>query len=481
MGIKSSSVINRRSLLGGAASLAAASAIAARPNPVAARRGFSAPHIVFIMADDLGYADVGCFGARTIRTPHIDRIAREGLKLVNGYANSPVCSATRTALMTGRYQYRLRCGLEEPIGLGNIGLPPNEPTLPRHLQKLGYRTALVGKWHLGNMPDYGPLRSGYDRFFGIQEGGADYFSHIARTGPMETAGLVEGETLVKSAGYLTDLLGQRAVREVEEAVSDNVPLFLSLHFTAPHWPWEGPEDEAAAKAVGNSFHFDGGNLETYGKMVESMDASVGKLLAALDALGITDNTILVFTSDNGGERYSDVWPFTGAKTELLEGGIRVPIIMRWPRRIQAGKTSEQIAISMDFVPTLLAAAGGKLESDMHFDGVNLLPVLTGESPTLPRELFWRYNYGDQAAALAGAWKYLKLGGREYLFDLTEDQHERANKKDLLPDRIKQLKQRFAEWNATMLPYPEGAYSHSISDFLPDRYRAAPTPPAKPKP
>lgn len=458
--------VSRRQLLGSAAAMAALQFSSARASDhVRAAR----PNIVFIMADDLGYADLGCYGARTIRTPCLDSLAAEGVRLLNGYSNSPVCSATRTALITGRYQYRLACGLEEPIFGDEIGLPASEPTLPKALKELGYRTALVGKWHLGELPKYSPLKCGYDRFFGIEGGGADYFSHILDHETGERKGLIEGGTPVERAGYLTDLLGDRAVKELQEAVNAGTPLFLSLHFTAPHWPWEGPDDLAVSQRIDDPLHTNGGNLKTYGKMVESMDYNISKVITALGRLGIANDTIVIFTSDNGGERFSDVWPFTGAKTELLEGGIRVPIIIRWPGRIPAGVTSDQAMISMDFAPTLIAAAGGSPASLIPLDGENLLPELSGCSPQRERELYWRYNFADQAAVRIGDWKYLKLAGGEYLFNLQEDPHERANLKNEFPMKFEYLRGKFTKWNSIMLPYPEDSYSHSITKFFPDRY------------
>ena len=283
--------------------------------------------------------------------------------------------------------------------------------------------------------------------------------------------MIEGETPVEYVGYLTDLLGDRAVTELEEAVVAATPLFLSLHFTAPHWPWEGPDDLAISKGIEDPLHTNGGNLDTYAKMVESMDHNIGKVLSAIDRLGIANNTIVVFTSDNGGERFSDVWPFTGAKTELLEGGIRVPIIIRWPGRIPAGSTSDQMMISMDFVPTFIAAAGGAPASRMPLDGENLLPILTGRSPKMDRELYWRYNFAGQAAVRIGDWKYLKLAGTEYLFNLVEDQRERANLKEIFPEKFEYLKNKFSTWNSNMLPYNDNNYSHSGVEVMPDRYRA----------
>src|SRR5438874_2363797 len=271
------------------------------------------PNIVFILADDLGYADVGCYGQRDYTTPNIDRLATEGLKFTQAYSNSPDCSATRTALITGRYQARLPLGLEEPLSPltpKDIGLPPNHPTLPSLLKKAGYGTTLIGKWHLGFLPDFSPLKSGYDQFFGILGGAADYFNHGAdalRTGP-ESSQLYEQEMPVERHGYMTNLLGDRAVQSVEGYARSKEPFLMSLHFTAPHWPWEGPDDEAESKRIKNIFHRDGGTQKTYATMVQSLDVNIGRVLQALDAAGVANHTIVVFTSDNGGERFPKTWP-----------------------------------------------------------------------------------------------------------------------------------------------------------------------------
>ena len=443
------------------------------------------PNIVFIMADDLGYADVSCYGQRDYTTPNVDRLAIEGLRFTQGYANAAVCSATRTALATGRYQYRLPVGLEEPINASsprNIGLPPSHPTLPSLLKKAGYSTALVGKWHLGFLPDFSPLKSGYDQFFGIFGGAADYFNHGAdalRTGA-ESSQLYEQEVPIERHGYMTNLLGDRAVQTVEGFAKSKEPFLLSLHFTAPHWPWEGPDDEAESKRIRNIFHRDGGTQKTYAIMVQSLDVNIGRVLLALDASGLAGNTIVVFTSDNGGERFSKTWPFSGMKTELLEGGIRVPTIVRWPGRIAAGSVSEQVTITMDWVPTLLAAAGTAPDAAYPSDGEDLGPIITGRAAPHSRRLYWRYKAGSQRAIRDGDWKYLRIAGNEFLFDVVKDPRERGNLKDRQKDVFDRLKTDWETWNDTMLPErPRPAAYSNPGNFLADHYGVINPAPAAP--
>ena len=296
------------------------------------------PNLVFVLADDLGYADLGCYGARAPLTPNLDRLAAQGLRFTDGYANSPVCSPTRFALMTGRYQYRLRGAAEEPIagsarGRADLGLPRSHPTLPSLLRGAGYHTALVGKWHLGYAPHFSPLASGYAEFFGPLGGGVDYFSHRDWA---DVHDLYDGESEVHRSGYLTDLISDRACEVIRR--QRGTPFMLSVHYTAPHWPWETREDEAESKRIGNRIlHFDGGSVDIYRTMIRQMDEGIGRILEALDDAGLARNTLVVFTSDNGGERFSDTWPFVGRKMDLLEGGIRVPLIARWPDRIRRGR------------------------------------------------------------------------------------------------------------------------------------------------
>lgn len=438
----------RRDLL-----VAAAAAVASGASIANAQPAGSKPNIVYIMADDLGYADLSCYGREEYKTTNIDSLAAQGTRFTQAYANSAVCSATRTALIIGRYQYRLRCGLEEPIGFnsGDIGLPPEHPTLPSLLKKAGYGTTLIGKWHLGQLPKFGPLKSGYDHFWGFRGGALDYFTHKYGAASSNTDDLWDEDVKIHQTGYLTTLMGDRAVKVIGDYAASQQPFLLSLHFNAPHWPWEGPHDEAESQRIRSLIDRDGGSMKTYASMVLAMDAQVGRVLQTLDSSGIANNTIVIFTSDNGGERFSNTWPFTGKKTELLEGGLRIPAIVRWPGHVPAGQVTEQVGISMDWMPTLLEAAGTQADPAYPLDGMNLLPQLTGGASPVPRKLFWRYHFMSQRAAREGDMKYLRINGNEFLFNVVDDPLERANLKGRQPDVFQRLLADWEAWDATMLP------------------------------
>jgi len=420
------------------------------------------PNIVFIVADDLGYADLGCYGGRAPVSPVLDSLAAAGIKFTQGYANSPVCSPTRFALMTARYQYRLRGAAEEPInnksrGSTTLGLPPEHPTLPSLLKGSGYRTALMGKWHLGYPPSFGPLRSGYEEFFGPMSGGVDYFTHCSSGGSHD---LWFGEEEKKEDGYLTDLISQRSVDYVERmagAAKAGTPFFLSMHYTAPHWPWETRDDEALAQEVrGNLFHLHGGNIHSYRRMIHHMDEGIGQVMDALRRNGLADNTLVVFTSDNGGERFSDSWPLVGGKMDLTEGGIRVPWIAHWPARIAAGQVSEQPCMSMDWSATLLDAAGVAAAPGYPLDGMSLLPVLQQPERHFYRPLYWRMNHRGQRALRDGDWKYLRVDGNDYLFNIPADERERANLASREPTRLAAMREAWERWNNSMPAIPSDA-------------------------
>lgn len=418
------------------------------------------PNIIFIVADDLGYADLGCYGGRDAAfgpvSPVLDQMAAHGLKLTQGYANSPVCSPTRFAMMTGRYQYRLRGAAEEPIrsdsrGNSTLGLPPDHPTLPSLLKDSGYHTALIGKWHLGYPPHFGPLRSGYEEFFGPLSGGIDYFTHCDSRGAHD---LWTGEESTKTEGYLTDLISQQAVDYVGRMAQQNSPFFLSLHYTAPHWPWETRDDADKAPTVkDNLFDLAGGNIDMYRRMIHHMDEGIGQLMGALKEHGMAENTLVIFTSDNGGERFSDSWPLVGGKMDLTEGGIRVPWIAHWPAVIAPGTESRQLCMTMDWSATILDAAGVPAAPGYMLDGVSLMPVLRDATHHFNRLLHWRMNYRGQQAMRDGDWKYLRVDTHEYLFNISVDERERANQAHLEPERLARMRAAWEAWNATMPAIP----------------------------
>lgn len=410
----------------------------------AARR----PNVLFILADDLGYGDLSCYGRPDYRTPVIDGLAREGIKFMSAYAAAPVCTPTRCALATGRYPQRVDVGLYEPLTGRDLdqGLAPDHPTVASLVKANGYDTALIGKWHLGWKPEFGPNRHGYDEFFGVLSGSDDYFTHTSS----DSAGsdLWENLAPIERVGYLTDLLSDRAAEFV--ARPRTRPFFLSLHYTAPHSPWEGPEDAA----IGHTSHgpgpmTDGGSLKIFASMMTSMDTGIGRVLDALRRASRDRDTLVVFTSDNGGERYSFNWPFSFQKMFLWEGGTRVPAIVRWPGVVPAGATTDQAAITMDWTATILAVTGTSPDPAYPLDGEDLMAVCRGTRPLFDRTFFWRTEARD--AARSGRWKYLKQAGTEHLFDLSIDPGEKNDLRTSRRDEFDRLRDQHLAWNAQMLP------------------------------
>lgn len=432
------------------------------------------PNIVFILTDDLGWGDLSIYGRREYKTPNIDKLAKQGVRLTQAYSNSSVCTPTRIAFLTGRYQQRTLVGLQEPLNfrkqleqngtVDRLGLSPDHPTVASLLRAGGYRTALVGKWHAGYLPTFSPLKSGFDEFFGIFSGGVDYFTHNDGNGEPD---LWEDDTPVEKTGYITDLITNRAVKYINREARARRRFFLSLNYTAPHWPWEGPQDEAISRNLGSLFHLDGGSLEIYAQIVKRLDVGIGKVLKTLEQNGLADNTLVVFTSDNGGERFSDLWPFIGSKGGVYEGSQRVPAILRWPGQLPAGQVSHQVAATFDWTATLLAAGGVTADPAYPLDGIDLLPYLAtagNDEATVSRDLFWRI--GGQRAARSGDLKYIKLArpdqvvtqgglpaalrGTEFLFDLSRDVREQANLLNARPEDAERLRQLWDSWNASVL-------------------------------
>ena len=408
------------------------------------------PNIVFILADDLGWGDLSCYGRPDYRTPNIDLLALQGTKFTDAYSASAVCTPTRCGYITGRYPARFKIGLEEPLVATNhdVGLEPGQPTIASLLKQAGYDTALIGKWHLGFRPEWGPNAHGFDEFFGILAGAGDYFLHTNGLGQRD---LYENLTPVERNGYLTDLLTERAISYVKKPRS--APFFLSLHYTAPHWPWQGPKGGEKVtftdKAIEPATMGAGGSLKLYAEMMNSLDEGVGRVMKAIRAAGLDKKTLVIFTSDNGGERFSYQWPFSGRKGDLLEGGIRVPAIVRWPGIVPANRATQQMAISMDWTATILAAAKTDAGLRRSLDGIDLLPVIKGMSPVRDRAFFWRIY--DQDAVRDGKWKFFRNGEVRRLFDLSLDQREQADFSKKHPEILQRLMRDFDKWNDEMLP------------------------------
>jgi arylsulfatase A-like enzyme len=406
--------------------------------------------VIFILADDLGWGDLSCYGRPDYRTPHLDRLAVEGTRFTDAYSASAVCTPTRCGFITGRYPARLKIGLLEPLPATNhsVGLDPGHPTIASLLKKNGYDTALIGKWHLGFRQEWGPNAHGFDEFFGVLSGAADYYQHKNGLGEPD---LYENLTPVERNGYLTDLLTETAVKYISRRRT--APFYLSLHYTAPHWPWQdrkgGEQVIFSDKKSEPAAMVSGGSIKLYAEMMRSLDDGVGRVMNALKASGLDKNTLVIFTSDNGGERFSYHWPFSGQKGGLLEGGIRVPAIVRWAGVVPANRVLNQMSISMDWTATILAAAQTPAGDGCPLDGIDLLPIITRTRPEVDRTFFWRINV--QEAARKGKWKYYNDGERRWLFDLTFDQREHADFSKKNPDILKSLSAEFDEWNQQMLP------------------------------
>lgn len=445
------SKVSRREFVGGAIAAAAATTISAGGQ-------VTRPNILFILADDMGWGDLSCYGHPDYKTPNLDRLASEGIRFTNAYSAAPVCTPTRVGFHTGRYPARLPVGLEEPIHertalspqrLKSVGIPLEHPTVSSIIKSAGYSTALVGKWHLGYLPYFSPLKHGFDEFFGNMSGAVDHFTHKDMRAEPD---LYEDEVPVEKVGYMTDLLSERAVECVRRP--HRKPFYLSLHYTAPHWPWEGPKDIAVSNAMkyGPVGFRAGGSIKVYAEMMKSLDEGIGRVLAALKSAGLEKNTLVIFTSDNGGERFSYNWPFRGQKMELYEGGIRVPAIVKWPGVTRAGTISDQPVITMDWTATMIAAAGGKPDATYPLDGEDLSDLLGSKRPRFDRPFFWRTR--RQGGVRIGRWKYLRDGKDEALHDLSVDEREQANFAETEVEKLADLRARFNTWESQMLSYPK---------------------------
>jgi arylsulfatase A-like enzyme len=400
------------------------------------------PNIVLILMDDLGYGDIGSFGGRDAKTPNIDRLAREGVKLTDFYANGANCSPTRAGLITGRYQQRF--GIEQPLPpSAEIGLLATETSLPRLLQQRGYATALIGKWHLGFRSEFHPNKHGFDEFWGFMGPAHDYY---------DTADLYHNDQPATMSSYLTEELTAQANKFIVD--HQRGPFFLEVAYNATHFPFQPPNQPPDKRARPDMLH--DGTREDYIAMLESADKGVGQLLNQLDRLQLTRNTLVVFTSDNGGEWLSNNAPMFNRKSTLWEGGIRVPALLRWPGQLPAGAVSKQVGITMDLTASFLAAASLTPPSSYQPDGINLLPMLK-EGRTVDRTLFWRFKSAarDQKAARRGRWKYMRDGAgtfdgvHEFLFDLEQDVSERQDHSVTHIPMLVEFRKLIADWEASV--------------------------------
>lgn len=337
------------------------------------------PNIIYIMSDDMGYGDLSGYGRKDYSTPNLDKLATQGMKFVNAYSAGAVCTPTRAAFMTGRYPARTPVGLMEPITTSDEvhGLTSQYPSIATLMKAAGYETALIGKWHLGSLPQHSPIKNGFDNFFGIHSGAADYVSH--KGDDQLTPDLYENDSLSYTEGYLTNLFSQKSVAFIKQ--KHDKPFFLTVTFNAPHWPWQGPTDKPYDDEVN---YRKGGSPAIYAAMMKSLDDAVGEIMKALDDAQLSNQTIVIFTNDNGGDRYSDNGGLTNAKSTLWEGGIRVPAFVRWPGKITPGTITQQAAITMDWTATILSAAGAKANKEFPLDGIDLMPVLNGKKKNIER-------------------------------------------------------------------------------------------------
>ena len=401
------------------------------------------PNIIVIISDDMGYADIGYHGCKDIKTPNIDSIAQNGIRFTNGYVSCPVCSPTRAGLATGRYQQRF--GHEyntgpPPGGLRkHVGLPLTEITIADVLKSAGYVTGAVGKWHLGLSPRFHPFKRGYDEFFGFLHGNHSFIdSGLGTFNP-----ILRGMEPVDEKEYLTDAFSREAVAFIERHHDE--AFFLYLAYNAVHTPMQAPE------RYKDSFkHITNAKRRVYAGMLTAMDEGIGKVLGKVREVGIEEDTLLIFVNDNGGPtgaNGSDNGSLRGTKGTMFEGGIRVPFIVQWPRRLKRGLTYDHPVISLDILPT--AAAVAKLPRDHKMNGVNLIPYLTGKKKTAPHDtLFWRM--GQNHAVRKGNWKLVKMGGKTALFDLTSDIGETRDLTAERPDVTKEIEKAYEQWNSQMI-------------------------------
>lgn len=404
------------------------------------------PNVVLIVADDVGYGDLGSYGAPDIKTPNIDGLAKNGTRLSDFYA-APNCSPTRAALISGRYQQRSR--IENPLGAARTaqeqGLPATGRTLPQLLKNNGYHTGLVGKWHLGYKPEFSPNAHGFDYFFGFKSGLIDYYQHTDSSGEND---LFENTQPTQVTGYSTDIFTERSIKFIENNAKQ--PFFLEVAYNAAHWPFQIPDHPSVAPDHARFVQPQDDPTSTrrdYVAIVERADQGVGKILATLERLGLTRNTLVIYIHDNGGEWLARNTPLFHRKNTVWEGGIRVPAILKWPGHIPAGKTSPQVGIVMDLTATILAATKSPVPADARLEGIDLVPLLQNGAKPMERTLFWRISTQArrQRAVRQGDWKLVMDGGVPFLFNVANDAGERNDLANQRQDLVRKLLPLITQW------------------------------------
>ncbi|WP_182869041.1 sulfatase-like hydrolase/transferase [Rhodopirellula sp. JC639] len=421
------------------------------------------PNIVLILADDLGYGDVGCYGQRIAKTPNIDALAKQGVRFTQHYSNGPECSPTRTALLTGRYQQRVG-GLECAIGTGNVGryddairlaeqhelgLPVDHAVLPGMLAPAGYRCGLFGKWHLGYETKFNPMEYGWDEFVGYLGGNVHYFNHRELS---DIHVLFRGRQPIKREGYMTHLITDDSIEFIKR--HKDQPFFAYVAHECPHFPYQGPGDKDKVVTEENWMALDS---SAYVAMIEDLDSEVGRILQTLDEQGIADNTIVIFASDNGGfAGAGDMGPLRGSKGTTYEGGIRVPMVVRWPNRIRGGTVSDQVCVTFDLTRSILALAGAD-ESHLQLEGMDILSHVAEQRAGVARTLFWRGRRGKRTwtAVREGDLKLVrKREGtkvQQWLYNLSDDLSESSDLAASRPQDVDRLELLIDQWEKDVRP------------------------------
>ena len=413
------------------------------------------PNLIIILADDLGYADLGMHGSKQIPTPNIDQLGKEGIIFSNGYVSSSVCSPSRAGLITGRNQVTF--GYNNNTGPDQMGfdpeykgLPITEKTIADKLTSLGYATGLIGKWHLGEKPQFYPTKRGFDEFWGFLGGAHDYFKTNPDGAGMECPIECNYKTPTPLS-YITDDIGNECVDFIERHKIE--PFFLYVSFNAPHSPMQAIKEDLKLFD-----HIEDDLRRTYCAMVYRLDQNVGKIIGKLEEEGLEPNTFVVFLSDNGGPAVDPISngavnaPLRGQKTTLLEGGIRVPFIFKWPAMMDAGRRIDELVLSLDICPTFIEAAGGTISEKHNFQGVNIIPFITGQTDNVPHNSM-KWSYTVSTAIREGDWKLISLPDRlPMLYDLSEDISEQHNLALKNPDRTKRMLKELGDWEVH-LPHP----------------------------